>query len=161
MFSQIFGERGVSHLFLASGIGILQTLESSLRAIRIINTDPLGGSMCKGLKLVGPWRVDGVWLLLAQVYAARLQVRALTVPESRVFHRYWSWANLLATLMKVLRFCLQVKHEKVRSPSVKETRAPCTERASEAKLSGQETTGLYKDKARVQWKSRQQRDAGL
>ena len=35
-------------------------------------------------------RGDGVWRLLAQVYAARLQVRALTVPESLVFHRYWS-----------------------------------------------------------------------
>lgn len=92
-----------------------------------------------------------VWLLLAQVYAARLQVRALTAPESLVFHRYWSWANLLAALMKVLRFCLQVKHEKVRSPPVQEERAPDTESAFEAKQS--EITSVCKDKTRAKRKS--------
>lgn len=56
-----------------------------------------------------------VIILAAQVYEARLHVTALTAPESLLFHRYWSCANLLAALMKVHKFCLKIKQEKVRS----------------------------------------------
>lgn len=62
--------------------------------------------------------ISVVIILTAQLYEARLHVRALTAPESLVFHRYWSCANLLAALMNVQKFCLQIKQEKVRSPLV-------------------------------------------
>lgn len=48
--------------------------------------------------------ISVVIILTAQLYEARLHVRALTAPESLVFHRYWSCANLLAALMNVQKF---------------------------------------------------------
>lgn len=45
-----------------------------------------------------------VIILVAQVWAERPQGSALTAPDSCAFHKYWSWANLLAALMTVHKF---------------------------------------------------------